>query len=120
MEATPVSDLLSLSPEDGQEKEDPVRRPTFVGLTGASILGAMFADPARKEPPVGGEPLAPVLTSHAPNTLPASPSIAALTAAVNNTWGAPRLPDSPSIRMGVWKGEVIASTEEELLSGIQG
>jgi len=32
------------------------------------------------------------------------------------TWGAPRLPDSPSIRMVVWKGEVIASTEEELLS----
>jgi transposase len=31
-------------------------------------------------------------------------------------WGAPRLPDSPSIRMVVWKGEVIASTEEELLS----
>ena len=31
-------------------------------------------------------------------------------------WGAPRLPDSPSIRMDVWKGEVIASTEEELLS----
>ena len=29
-------------------------------------------------------------------------------------------PDSPSIRMDVWKGEVIASTEEELLSGIQG
>jgi hypothetical protein len=35
------------------------------------------------------------------------------------TWGAPKLPDSPSIRMDVWKGEVIASTEEELLSGIQ-
>ncbi len=34
-------------------------------------------------------------------------------------WGAPRLPDSPSIRMDVWKGEVIASTEEELLSRIQ-
>jgi integrase len=34
-------------------------------------------------------------------------------------WGAPKLPDSPSIRMDVWKGEVIASTEEELLSGIQ-
>ena len=31
-------------------------------------------------------------------------------------WGAPRLPDNPSIRMDVWKGEVIASTEEELLS----
>lgn len=85
MEATPVSDLLSLSSGDGQEEEDPVRRRTFVGLTGASILGAMFADPARREPPVGGEPLAPVLTSHAPNTLPAPPGIAALTAAVNNT-----------------------------------
>ena len=85
MEATPVSDLLSLSPEDGQEEEGPVRRRTFVGLTGASILGAMFADPAGREPPVGGEPLAPVLTSHAPNTLPAPPGIAALTAAVNNT-----------------------------------
>ena len=35
-------------------------------------------------------------------------------------WDAPRLPDSPSIRMDVWKGEVIASTEEELLTGIQG
>ena len=33
---------------------------------------------------------------------------------------APRLPDSPSIRMDVWKGEIIASTEEELLTGIQG
>ena len=73
MEATPVSDLLSLSPEDGQEEEDPVRRRTFVGLTGASILGAMFADPARPEPPVGGEPLAPVLTSHAPRYAASSP-----------------------------------------------
>ena len=35
-------------------------------------------------------------------------------------WSAPKLPDSPSIRMDVWKGEVIASTEEELLAGIQG
>jgi len=34
-------------------------------------------------------------------------------------WGAPKLPDSPSNRMDVWKGEVIASTEEELLAGIQ-
>ena len=35
-------------------------------------------------------------------------------------WSAPKLPDSPSNRMDVWKGEVIAPTEEELLSGIQG
>jgi len=34
-------------------------------------------------------------------------------------WGAPKLPDSPSNRMDVWKGEVIVSTEEELLTGIQ-
>ncbi len=35
-------------------------------------------------------------------------------------WGAPKLPDSPSNRMDVWKGEVIVPTEEELLTGIQG
>jgi hypothetical protein len=35
-------------------------------------------------------------------------------------WSAPSFPDSPSIRVEVWKGEVIASTEEELLTGIQG
>jgi len=40
-------------------------------------------------------------------------------AAAKDDWGAPKLPDSPSIRMDVWKGEVIASTEEELLSRIQ-
>jgi hypothetical protein len=38
---------------------------------------------------------------------------------LDQLWGVPRLPDSPSIRMDVWKGEVIASTEEELLSRIQ-
>jgi hypothetical protein len=37
----------------------------------------------------------------------------------NNHWGAPRLPDSPSIRMDIWKGKVITSTKEELLTGIQ-
>jgi len=83
--ATHVSDLLSLDLEDGQEEEDPVRRRTFVGLTGASILSAMFADPARGEPPVDGEPLTPVLTSHAPATLPTPPDITALTTAVNST-----------------------------------
>ena len=31
-------------------------------------------------------------------------------------WSAPKLPDSPSNRMDVWKGEVIAPTEEELLT----
>ena len=84
-DANRISELLSLDTEDEQEEEDPVRRRTFVGLTGASILGAMFADPTPKGLPVGGEPLAPVLTSHAPDSLPAPRGIAALTAAVNDT-----------------------------------
>ncbi len=37
-----------------------------------------------------------------------------------NLWGAPNLPDNPSNRMDLWKGEVIAPTEQELLTGIQG
>src|SRR6266571_7017252 len=45
---------------------------------------------------------------------------AAMAETERENWGAPRLPDSPSIRMDVWKGEVIASTEEELLSRIPG
>ena len=42
-----------------------------------------------------------------------------IAAAHGEIWGAPKLPDSPSNRMDAWKGEVIASTEEELLAGIQ-
>lgn len=44
---TDVSHLLSLESEDRQE-EDPVRRRTFVGLTGASLLDAMLAEPRRR------------------------------------------------------------------------
>lgn len=84
LEATRASDLLSLDPGDGQEEEDPVRRRTFVGLTGAS----MFDDSARGKPSIDAEPLAPVLTRHAADTSPtaldAPPDIATLTAAVNN------------------------------------
>jgi hypothetical protein len=40
---------------------------------------------------------------------------ASVAVASNAAWGAPKLPDSPSIRMDFWKGEVIASTEKELL-----
>jgi transcriptional regulator with XRE-family HTH domain len=82
---TRVSDLLSLDPGDRQEEDDPVRRRTFVGLTGASMLGAMFADPNPGKPSVDAEPLAPVLAAHtAPAQLDALPDIAELTAAVNN------------------------------------
>ncbi len=46
-------------------------------------------------------------------------NVTALVTPDKTDWGAPKLPDSPSNRMDVWKGEVIASTEEELLTGIQ-
>jgi len=58
------------------------------------------------------------ITDHA-MTSDHTPHTARLAAPGHQHWGAPRLPDSPSIRMDVWKGEVIASTEEELLSRIQ-
>jgi len=63
-----VSDLLSLDPADGQEDgEDPVRRRDFVGLAGASMLGAMLAsDPDGNV--VDAEPLAAVLIGHAAGT----------------------------------------------------
>jgi hypothetical protein len=35
---------------------------------------------------------------------------------LGDIWSAPKLPDSPSNRMDVWKGEVIAPAEEELLT----
>jgi hypothetical protein len=83
--ATRVSDLLSLDPGDRQEEDDPVRRRTFVGLTGASMLSAMFADPKPVKRSVDAEPLAPVLAAHtAPAQLDALPDVAELTAAVNN------------------------------------
>jgi transcriptional regulator with XRE-family HTH domain len=50
LEAHLVPDLLSLDPGDRQEEDNPVRRRTFVGLTGASMFSAMFADSARGKP----------------------------------------------------------------------
>jgi hypothetical protein len=82
-DATEVSHLLSLEPEDRQE-EDPVRRRTFVGLTGATLLGAMLADPEGPASTVDGRTLAPILTSHSTDPALAPPGIRALTTAVDN------------------------------------
>lgn len=86
-EVARVSDLLSLDQEDTQEEEDPVRRRTFVGLTGASLFSAMLTGIAPSGPAVDAEPLAPVLTGHvvdsAPTPFDAPPDIAALAAAVD-------------------------------------
>jgi transcriptional regulator with XRE-family HTH domain len=42
--ASAVSEMFTAQSEDWEEEEDPVRRRTFVGLTGASLIGAILAD----------------------------------------------------------------------------
>jgi transcriptional regulator with XRE-family HTH domain len=89
-ESSRVSNLLSLNIADGQEEEeDDVRRRTFVGLTGTSLLGAVLGDAASDQPSaIDAEPFAPVLA--APDTgigidqVGPPPDIATLTIAVNN------------------------------------
>jgi hypothetical protein len=72
--APSISDLLSLNLRDEQEEEDdPVRRRSFVGLTGASIISAIISDVAPGTAPADAEPFAPVLASHAPGTSLAEP-----------------------------------------------
>src|SRR5450755_644270 len=80
---TDVSHLLSLESGDRQE-EDPVRRRTFVGLTGASLLDAMLAEPEGPASAVDSGTLAPILTSHPAGPVPAPPGITTLNAAVDN------------------------------------
>ncbi len=76
----------SLEEQKGHEEEDPVRRRSFMGLTGASLFSAMVTGIA----PGGSadaEALAPVLTSHPedPAAAPAdtAPDLIALAATVN-------------------------------------
>jgi hypothetical protein len=84
-----ASALLNLESEDEQEEDDDVRRRTFVGLTGAAMLNAMFVgDTAPDAPALHAEPFAPVLAgqpvsvaSEAPDR---APDIAVLTAAVDS------------------------------------
>ena len=87
LSGTSISGLFSLDPEDRQEEQDPVRRRTFVGLTGASLFSAMLAGTSRDGPIVDAEPLAPVLAGHIAEATPGladTPSdIAALAAAVD-------------------------------------
>jgi transcriptional regulator with XRE-family HTH domain len=84
-----VSDLLSLNPEDEQEEEkDPLRRRTFVGLTGASLISALLGDGAPSNAPADAEPFAPILTGHSAGPALGEPGpppdINTLTAEVNN------------------------------------
>jgi transcriptional regulator with XRE-family HTH domain len=86
-----ISDLLSLNPGDEQkEEEDPVRRRTFIGLTGAAMLNVVLADSASDAPLLKAEPFAPVLAVQPSSTLGEAvhetPDIGSLTAAVDNVW----------------------------------
>jgi hypothetical protein len=85
-------------------------------LTACGGSSTSHAAATSSAPPSTSQPAAAQASASA-----LAPSAALTCSTVVDTgtnWGAPRLPDNPSIRMGVWKGEVIASTEEELLSGI--
>jgi len=63
-----------------------VRRRTFLGLTGATVVGAMLDDAAQPGAAIDAEPLAPVLAGHLAGLIPAqrAPDIAELTAAATN------------------------------------
>jgi hypothetical protein len=84
--AATVSGLLSADARDSEEDEPPVRRRTFVGLTGASLFGAVLADSARRSPAGAIESFAAVLATYSTNTADAvpgaPPDVPALAAAV--------------------------------------
>lgn len=84
-----ISGLLNLNLEDEQEEEDdPVRRRTFVGLTGASVLSAVLSEVAPDAVQTRAEPFAPILVGHSPGSAPTQlgppPDINALTAEADN------------------------------------
>jgi hypothetical protein len=80
-----ASGLLNLDFEDQQEDHDPVRRRTFVGLTGTAALSAMFADAKPATPLLKAEPFAPILAQPQQRRrqhVRSAPDIRVLTAAV--------------------------------------
>ncbi|HUY48152.1 MAG TPA: helix-turn-helix domain-containing protein [Streptosporangiaceae bacterium] len=85
LDAPAFSGLLSADPGDSEEDETPVQRRAFVGLTGASLFGAILADNTRG-PADSIEPFAVVLAAYSPDSagaaIDAPPDMAALAAAV--------------------------------------
>lgn len=67
-----VCDLLGLDPANPQEEDDPVRRRTFVGLTGASMIGALLGEIRPGSPQFDATPPAPVLSTHSADAVPES------------------------------------------------
>jgi hypothetical protein len=83
--AGPVSSRISAPPADSEEDEPPVRRRTFVGLTGASLASAILADTGAGGWAGALESFATVLVSRVPETAtPAAddPDVPSLAAAV--------------------------------------
>ncbi len=66
--AASVSGLLSADAGDSKGDEPSVRRRTFVGLTGASLFGAILADTARSGPADAIESFAAVLAAYSSDT----------------------------------------------------
>jgi hypothetical protein len=69
------------------EEEDPLRRRTFVGLAGVSVIGAVFAEAASGSAPAETDAFASVLTRNAASPVPAEagppPEIETLAAEVD-------------------------------------
>ncbi len=87
LQSYPGSGLLDVERGSRQEDDDPVRRRTFVGLTGASMFSAILADKAAPTPHDSIEHFAPVLAAidTAPASADTAPDLAALTNAVRQT-----------------------------------
>jgi hypothetical protein len=68
-----ASVLPSLGPGDGQEDQDPVRRRTFVGLTGVSLISAVLGEAAPAGAPAETEPFAAILTGNAAGVASSEP-----------------------------------------------
>jgi hypothetical protein len=83
--------LLGLDSEgEQQEDDDPVRRRTFAGLTGAAMLDAVLADTTSPRPPLNAGPFAPVLAVPSSGTLAETPGpvpeVSLLSTSVDNAW----------------------------------
>ena len=83
--AQPGSGLHTLDDRDRQE-DDPVRRRTFVGLTGATMVSAILDGIPRPSPSADTEALASALTGHAADTTApeVAPDIRTLAAAAGS------------------------------------
>jgi transcriptional regulator with XRE-family HTH domain len=79
-----VSDVLSADPADDEDGGE-VRRRTFVGLTGASLFGALLAEPTRPGPADAIESLTAILAAYSTTVAPdlrRLPDLTTLSAAV--------------------------------------